>query len=118
MPSSDMPVKPVSDFFSGSIVDSGELSWMEIRALASIGAGLLKRHVGDAKAIEKLGRLAVPFDSVRHNETAKALALLLEEAAGRSFEPTDQDWADLAELAGYKPEIWEKLLADRDASEK
>ena len=38
---------------------------MEIRALASIGAGLLMRHLGDPKAINKLARLAVSFDDFR-----------------------------------------------------
>jgi len=113
-----MPVKPLSDFFLRRMVDSSELPWDEIRAPASIGAGSITRHIGDAKAIEELGRLAVPFDSFRHNETANAMAMILEDAAGGPFEPTDQDWADLAELAGYKPEIWERLLADRDGSEK
>ena len=50
--------------------------------------------------------------------TAKAMAMLLEDAVGGPFDPADQDWADLAELAGYKQEVWERLLAERDGSEK
>ena len=110
-PSPGKQATPVSDFFSRRLVDESELDWFEIRALASIGAGLLMRHLGDPKAIEKLGRLAVPFDGLRHNETAKAMAILLEDAAGGPFEPTDQDWADLAKLAGYPAEEWERQLA-------
>ena len=60
---------------------STELPHFEIRALAMIGAGLLMRHRGDAKAIRKLGRLAQKFDGYRENETVKALAHLLDEAA-------------------------------------
>lgn len=111
-PPPDIERKPQSEFFTARIIDRGELPWIEIRALASIGAGLLMRHLGDPKAINKLARLAVPFDGFRHNETAKAMATLLEDAAGGPFEPTDQDWADLAQLAGYKPEVWEQLLAE------
>ena len=60
------------------------------------------RHLGDPKAINKLARLAVPFDGFRHNETAKAMAMLLEDAAGGPYNPTEQDWIDLAALAGIK----------------
>jgi hypothetical protein len=103
--------KPQSEFFTARINDHGELSWMEIRALASIGAGLLMRHLGDRKAIDKLARLAVSFDDFRHNETAKAMSNLLDDAAGGPYNPTEKDWADLAQLAGYKPDEWERLLA-------
>ena len=92
--------KPQSDFFTARITDHGELSWLEIRALASIGAGLLMRHLGDPKAINKLARLAVSFDGFRHNETAKAMATLLEDAAGGPYDPTEQDWEDLLTRAG------------------
>lgn len=107
--------QPNSDFFKARFGADGELDWLEIRALASIGAGLLTRHRGDPKAIEKLGRLAVSFDTVCHNETAKMLAILMEDAAGGPFDLTEQDWADLAKLAGYKPEVWEQLLAESRA---
>lgn len=101
-----------SDFFKARYAEKGELNWLEIRALASIGAGLLLRHLGDPKAIKKLARLAVPFDGRYHNATAKAMSNLVEDAAGGPFDLTEQDWADLAQLAGYKPEVWEKLLAE------
>ena len=104
--------QPQSEFFTSRLTEQGELPWPEIRALASIGAGLLMRHLGDPKAIKKLGRLAVLFDSVHHNMTAKYMATLLEDAAGGPYDPTEQDWADLAQLVGYKPEVWEKLLAE------
>lgn len=81
-PPPDIERKPQSEFFTARTTDHGELSWMEIRALASIGAGLLMRHLGDPKAINKLARLAVSFDDFRHNETAKAMTILLEDAAG------------------------------------
>jgi hypothetical protein len=111
-PPPDIERKPQSEFFTARIIDQGELSWIEIRALASIGAGLLMRHLGDRKAIDKLARLAVSFDSVHHNMTAKAMSNLLDDAAGGPYDPTEQDWADLAQLAGYKPEVWEQLLAE------
>jgi len=104
--------QPQSDFFKARFGAEGELDWLEVRALASIGAGLLTRHRGDPKAIEKLGRLAVSFDTVYHNETAKMLAVLMEDAAGEPFDLTEQDWANLAKLAGYKPEEWARLLAE------
>lgn len=66
---------------------SAELPHFEIRALAMIGAGLLTRHRGDEKAIRKLGDLARKFDGYRENETVKALAQLLDEAA----DPHDLD---------------------------
>lgn len=110
--------QPQSEFFTSRLTDHGELPWFEIRALASIGAGLLMRHLGDRQAINKLARLAVPFDGYRHNETAKAMTVLLEDAAGGPYEPTDQDWADLAQLAGYKPEEMERLLAKIKGLEK
>ena len=49
-PPPDTERKPQSEFFAARITDHGELSWMEIRPLASIGAGLLMRHLGDALA--------------------------------------------------------------------
>lgn len=93
--------KPQSEFFTARITGHGELDWLEIRAMASIGAGLLMRHLGDRKAIDKLALLAVSFDGFRHND-----------AASGPYDPTEQDWADLAQLAGYKPEVWEQLLAE------
>lgn len=111
-PASETERKPQSEFFTARLIDQGELPWVEIRALASIGAGLLMRHLGDRKAIDKLARLAVSFDSVHHNMTAKAMSNLLDDAAGGPYDPTEQDWADLAQLAGYKPEEWERLLAE------
>ncbi len=111
-PLPDPERKPQSEFFTARITDHGELSWLEIRALASIGAGLLMRHLGDRMAIDKLARLAVSFDGFRHNETAKAMSNLLDDAAGGPYDPTEEDWADLAQLAGYKPDEWEQLLAD------
>lgn len=110
--------KPQSDFFKARITDHDELSWLEIRALASIGAGLLTRHLGDRKAIDKLARLAVSFDGFLQNETAKAMSNLLDDAAGGPYDPTEQDWADLAQLAGYTPEVWEQLLAESRGLEK
>ena len=103
-PPPDIERKPQSEFFTARIIDRGELSWLEIRALASIGAGLLMRHLGDPKAINKLARLAISFDGFRHNETAKAMVTLLEDAAGGPYDPTDQDWAGLASLGGIKQE--------------
>jgi hypothetical protein len=104
--------QPQSEFFKARFGAEGELDWLEIRALASIGAGLLLRHLGDPKAIQKLARLARPFDDRYHNATAKAMATLVEDAAGGPFDLTEQDWADLAKLAGYKQEEWERLLAE------
>ena len=110
-PPTDIERKPLSEFFTARFGAEGELNWVEIRALASIGAGLLVRHLGDPKAIKKLARLAVPFDGCYHNATAKAMSALVEDAAGGPFDLTEQDWADLAKLAGYKPQEWERLLA-------
>jgi hypothetical protein len=56
--------------------------------------------------------MAVSFDSVHHNMTAKAMATLLDDAGGGPYDPTDLDWAHLGQLAGYKPEVWEQLLAE------
>lgn len=60
------------------------------------------RHLDEPKAINKLARLALPFDGYRHNLTAKAMVMLLENAAGGPYDPTEQDWQDLAALAEYK----------------
>lgn len=92
--------KPLSEFFTARIIEHGELPWFEIRMLASIGTGLLMRHQSDPKAINKLARLSQPFDDFRHNETAKAMVTLLEDAVGGPYEPTEQDWVDLATRAG------------------
>lgn len=99
-PPPDPQRKPLSKFFTARMIEHGELPWFEIRALASIGAGLLMRHQGDPKAINKLARLSQPFDDYRHNETAKAMVTLLEDAAGGSYDPTEQDWEDLLTRAG------------------
>ena len=77
--------------------------------------GLLTRHLGDPKAIQKLARLARPFDGLYHNATAKAMSNLLEDAAAGPFDLTEQDWADLAKLAGYKPEVREQPTAQLDS---
>lgn len=82
--------------FSRLRFTNDELPHMEIRALASIGAGLLERHRGDAKAVRKLARLATTFDNYRSNETAKALSILCEEAAGPGYDDTDEILAELA----------------------
>ena len=96
--------KAQSEFFISRLTEHGELPWLEIRALGCIGAGLLRRHLGEPKAIQKLARLAVPFDGFRYNETLKAMTTLLEDAAGGPYDPTEQDWLDLAALAGTKLE--------------
>ena len=49
-PPPDTERKPQSEFFAARLTDHGELSLMEIRPLASIGAGLLIRQLGDALA--------------------------------------------------------------------
>lgn len=82
--------------FSHLRFTNDELPHMEIRALASIGAGLLERHRGDAKAARKLARLATTFDNYRKNETAKALNVLCEEAAGQDYDDTGEILAELA----------------------
>lgn len=114
-----MPDKPLSEFFARRIANTGELPWFEVRALASIGAGLLMRHQGDPKAIKKLERLAVPLDGFRRNESAKAMSVLLQDAAGGPYDDlTDQDWVDLADLAGYKPEDMARLMEERESTPK
>ncbi len=77
---------------------SAELPHFEIRALAMIGAGLVERHQGDAEAIRKLGRLARKFDGYRENETVKALAQLLDEAADPQGLDDDKAMAELTAL--------------------
>lgn len=68
--------------FFGPSLSSAELPHFEIRALAMIGAGLVKRHQGDPKAINKLSGLAVLIDGYRQNLTVKTLFALCKEAAG------------------------------------
>lgn len=104
-PPFDTGRQPQSEFFTARLNDQSELPWPEIRALASIGAGLLMRHLGDPKAINKLGRLAVSFDSVHHNMTAKARTVLLDDAGGGPYDLSEQDWSDLAALAGCKGKL-------------
>ena len=79
----------------GSGITPEELPYFEMRALAMLGAGLLKKHRGDPKAVSKLEGLAVPIDGYRYNLTLKTLASLCEEAAGP---PLDDDVADLLEI--------------------
>lgn len=98
--------KPPRSDFSRLRFTNDQLPHMEIRALASIGAGLLERHRGDAKAVRKLARLATTFDNYRSNETAKALSMLCEEAAGPGYDDTDEVLAELARrhaLRGNRP---------------
>lgn len=79
---------PPPDILSGgrSVFGSGitleELPHFEMRALAMLGAGLLKRHLGDPKAIGELEGLAVAIDGYRYNLTLKVLSTMCEEAAG------------------------------------
>ena len=80
-----------------------ELPHLEMRALAMLGAGLLKRHRGDPQAIKKLAGLAVAIDGYRYNLTLKTLVALCEEVAGS---PLYDDAADLLEI--------EKILAQRE----
>lgn len=68
---------------------------MEIRALAMIGAGLLKKHRGDPKAIAKLLHMAEIIDGWRYNLTLKTLCDLCEETAGQ---PLYDEEAEMAEL--------------------
>ena len=73
--------KAQSEFFTSRLTEHGELPWLEIRALGCIGAGLLRRHLGEPKAIHKLARLAVPFDGFRYNETLKGPSQKTENKA-------------------------------------
>jgi len=55
------------------------LSLIEVRTLASFGAGLLKKHRGNAKEISKLLAAAAAIDD--HDQTFKVLTDLCNEAA-------------------------------------
>lgn len=82
--------------FSRLRFTNDELPHMEIRALASIGAGLLERNRGKVKAVRKLALLATTFDNYRKNETAKALNVLCEEIAGPGYDDTAEILTELA----------------------
>lgn len=104
---------PPPDILSGSrsVFGSGitleELPHFEIRALAMIGAGLLKRHKGDPKAVNKLSGLAVAIDGCHYNIALKILSKMCEEAAGS---PLYDDSTGFLEI--------EKTLAQRESNEK
>jgi|GEM_PF-1207109 len=71
-PPAETERQPESEFFTSRLIDHGELPWFEIRALASIGAGLLMRHLGDSKAINKLARLRAAYIDVKAAALAHA----------------------------------------------
>ncbi|HWW06354.1 hypothetical protein [Collimonas sp.] len=79
-------------FFSTGVSDE-ELPHSEIRALAMIGAGLLRKHLGDVEAIKVLLVLSRPFDSHYFNATAKAMDMIGEAAAGDSLSDDDETLA-------------------------
>jgi len=79
-------------FFSTGFSDD-ELPHSEIRALAMIGAGLLRNHLGDVEAIKALLALSRPFDSHYFNATAKAMDMIGEAAAGDSLSDDDETLA-------------------------
>jgi len=58
------------------------------------GAGLLKKHRGDPKAMNKLEGLAVPIDGHHYNLAVKTVASLCEEAAGSSSHDDDGDFLE------------------------
>ncbi len=82
----------------GTGITDEELPWFEMRALAMIGAGLLKRHRGDAKAIGKLEGLAKPIDGRYYNLTLKVLAKMCEEAAGRPLYDDDAMFLEIEKI--------------------
>ena len=63
-----------------------------------LGAGLLKKHRGDPKAIGKLAGLAVPIDGYRYNLTIKTLASLSEEAAGSPLYDDDAVFLEIENI--------------------
>lgn len=75
-----------------------KLPHFEMRALAMLGAGLLKRHKGDPKAISKLEGLAVPIDGYRYNLTLKTLASMCEEAAGSPLYDNDVVFLEIKKI--------------------
>lgn len=87
-------------FFSTGFSDD-ELPHAEIRALAMIGAGSLRNHLGDADAIKVLLGLSRPFDSHYFNPTANAMCMIGEAAAGESFSDDDETLAFLEYAAQY-----------------
>lgn len=66
-----------------------ELPYEEVCALAMIGAGLIKKHRGDPKAINKLLALAVPIDGLHYNYMVKTLSGLCEEACEKPLYDED-----------------------------
>lgn len=94
-----------SVFFSGLTTE--ELPHFEMRALAMIGAGLLKKHRGDPKAVSKLEGLAEPIDGSYYNQTLKTLASLCEEAAGSPLYDEETLFLEI-----------EKILAQRESRDQ
>lgn len=109
MTSEDPPsdIRRASRSVFGSGIMPEELPHFEMRALAMLGAGLLKKHRGDPKTFGKLEGLAVPIDGYRYNLTVKTLASLCEEAVGT---PLDADDAVFLEI--------ENILAQRENSDR
>lgn len=85
-----------SAFSSGITLE--ELPHFEMRALAMIGAGLLKKHRGDPKAIKKLSSLAVAIDGTAYNLTLKTLAALCEEVAGSPLYDEAADFLEIQQI--------------------
>jgi len=75
----------------------GRLPHIEVRALASIGAGLLKKHRGNAQEINKLLAMAVAIDRHDYDQTVKTLTDLCNEAIAP--EPIYDDFGGHAMLA-------------------
>lgn len=91
----------VSTVFFSPCFSDDELPHFEIRALAMIGAGLLRSHLGDVEAIKALLALSRPFDSHYFNPTANAMYMIGEAAAGESFNDDDETSAFLEYAAQY-----------------
>lgn len=95
-----------------------ELPYMEIRALAMIGAGLLKKHRGDPKAIEKLRNLAVAIDGWRYNLTAKTLGDLCEETAGQPLYDEEAEMAELERTLKERREDSKRWMEELEAKKR